>query len=154
MTTDKRELGSIDIISGPSLHSVITSLSVALPPPDGCGVSGTPFGFPVIFYIPREGYPAGDGSNTLSVVITGIDNFEYDYYNYVLIGYFKKSSRIWLCSSFELPTLGDACFDTLDSVGWLTFRASYNVGTRKGKMVIEYSDKNPYYVMRSIKRFD
>ena len=153
MTTDKRELGSMDIISGPSLHSVITSLSVALPPPDGCGVSGTPFGFPVFFYIPREGCHTGDEPNTLSVVITGADNFEYDYCNYVLIGYFKKFSRIFLCSFFKLPTLGES-LDSLDSVGWLTFRADYNVHTRKGKMTIEYSDKNPYHITRSIKRYD
>lgn len=155
MTTEKRELVVADIVDGPSLHNVFTSLSIALPALDGCGVGSSAHGFPVNFSIilqPREGWHGGDRPITLLVVITSADNFEYDYCNYVLTGYFKKSSRNFLCSYFKLPA--DIKNGVTDTVGWLTFKAKYNVHSRKGEFTIEYFDKNPYFVMRSIKRYD
>jgi hypothetical protein len=151
MTTEKRELGTISIIDGPSLHGVLTSLSIALPPPDGSGIGDSSHGFPVSFHIklePRE----GQRSAVLLVVVTSADDVEYDYCNYVLTGYFKKSSRNFLCSYFKLPiTVRNGL---ADSIGWLTFRAKYHVHSRKGEMTIEYSDENPWFISRDIKRYD
>ncbi len=155
MTIEKRKLVIANIVDGPSIQGVFTSLSVALPPPDGSGIGNSAHGFPVQFSVnlpPREGWYGNANPKTLLVVITSADNYEYDYCNYVLTGYFKKSSRNFLCSYFKLPA--DIKNGIIDTVGWLTFRAKYNVHSRKGEFTIEYSDKNPYFVMRSIKRYD
>ena len=154
MTIEKRELITTKIEDGPSLHSVLTSLSVVLPSEDGSNIKGS--GFPVCFQIvlpPRKGWRGVDRKPNVSVVITGLDNFEYNYCELILTGYFKKiSTRREFCSYFCLPT--DVKEDGVDSVGWLTFRAKYNVHTRKGEITIEYSDENPWFVVRSIERFN
>ena len=158
MTTDKRELSTTSIVGGPSLHSVLTSLSVALPPPDSGGRDNDlPFGFPLSFCFkmePRNRW-RGDGSGVIKteVVITGVENIEYNYSDYVLSGYFKRNSRMFLCNIFELPHYIKKDLN-YDLSGWLTFRAKYNVHTRKGEIIIEYSDKSPWFVNRDIKRFD
>ena len=153
MTTPKRELVTTSITDGPPLHRVLTSLSVILPSEDGSNVRGS--GFPVYFQIvlpPRKGW-RGYSNPNISVVITGFENFEYNYCDLILTGYFKKiSTRRELCSYFCLPV--DVKEDGIDSVGWLTFRAKYNVHTRKGEITIEYSEENPWFVVRSCKRFD
>ncbi len=155
MTTEKRELVTARVDDGPSLHSVFTSLSVALPPPDGCGIGNLSRGFPVQFSVelpPREGWHGNGRTEVLSVVITSADNFEYNYCDYVLTGYLKKSSRKFLCSRFNLPSdIKNGCIDT---IGWPTFRVKYNVHSRKGEMVIEYSDQNPWFISRNINKYD
>lgn len=154
MTTEKRELVTTSIDDGPSLHSVLTSLSIILPSLDGSG-GNSPFGFPVIFKIllqPIKGWEKSTTAIAVSVVITGIENIEYNYSDYILSGYFNKESRLTLCSLFSLPT--EKIKRNIDVLGWLTFKVKYNVHKRKGEIIIEYSEKKPWFVGRNCKRFD
>ncbi|MFA5934316.1 MAG: hypothetical protein WC827_00300 [Candidatus Paceibacterota bacterium] len=155
MTTEKRELVTTSIDDGPSLHSVLTSLSITLP---SLGSSGgnSPFGFPVIFKIllqPIKGWEKSTTAIAISVVITGIENIEYNYSDYFLSGYFDKESRLTLCSLFKLP-VDVIKKGNVDICGWLTFKARYNVHKRKGEFIIEYLEKKPWFVGRNCKRFD
>ena len=155
MTTDKRELVTTKIEDGPSLHGILTSLSVILPSSDDDRRSDSPFGFPNVFEVllqPIEGWQKSTKTMRASVVITGMENIEYNYSDYVLTGYFKKSSRHTLCSLFELPT--EKINRSVDTLGWLTFVAKYNVHKRKGEITIEYLEEKPWFVIRNCKRFD
>jgi hypothetical protein len=146
MTTSKRIIVTTRITDGPPIGLILTSLSVILPK-TGPNHEDIPFGFPVHFSTIL--FP-----NDLFVVITGVNNTEYDYSNYIITGYFKKVTRRLICSECKIPTV--IISGEEDSEGWLTFTAQYNTCTRKGEMDIEQSNNFPFFVgvSRKCKRFD
>jgi len=137
----------MNIVNGPSLYDVLLSLSVVLPVQASNKTS--PTGYPVEFIVGHEG-SEGLVSRILSVVITGVKNSEYNYSDLIVDGYFKKQVRFDFIHSDKLQS--DAIGQDID--GWLTFVASYNVSTRKGRIIVEYSKKKPCQVDRLFGCFD